>query len=57
MFIAVEKTSPTQCALNGYVITCGRKLYEADLQTYRNCVDNDEWTGYEDSYFAFRNGK
>ncbi len=54
MFIAVEKTPPyaVRCLrLNGDVITWGRKLYEADLQTCRQCLDNDEWPGYEDGYF------
>jgi len=48
MFIAVEKTPPyaVRCLrLNGDVITWGRKLYEADLQTCRQCLDNDEWPG------------
>jgi PDDEXK-like domain of unknown function (DUF3799) len=54
MFVAVEKTPPyaVRCLrLSGDVVNWGRKCYQADLQTYRNCVENDEWPGYEDSYF------
>ena len=52
-FIAVEKLPPyaVRCLqLNGDCITWGRKCYQADLQTYRNCVESDEWPGYTNSY-------
>jgi exodeoxyribonuclease VIII len=53
MFIAVEKTPPyaVRCLkLDGDCITWGRKLYQADLQTWRQCLENDEWPGYESQY-------
>src|SRR6266487_646262 len=53
MFIAVEKTPPyaVRCLkLNGDCVSFGRKLYQADLQVYRNCVENDEWPAYESTF-------
>jgi len=53
MFIAVEKTPPyaVRCLkLDGDCVTWGRKLYQADLQTWRQCLANDIWPGYEDGY-------
>lgn len=53
MFIAVEKTPPyaVRCLkMDGDCITWGRKCYQSDLQTYRNCLANDEWPGYEDGF-------
>jgi exodeoxyribonuclease VIII len=53
MFICVEKTPPyaVRCLkLDGTAIMWGRKLYEAELQTYRNCLESDEWPCYETSY-------
>jgi exodeoxyribonuclease VIII len=53
VFIAVEKSPPyaVRCLkLDGDCITFGRKLYQADLQTYRNCQANDEWPAYETGY-------
>jgi len=53
MFILVEKTPPyaVRCLrMDGDCVTWGRKLYQADLQTWRQCLANDEWPGYEDSY-------
>jgi hypothetical protein len=53
MFIAVEKTPPyaVRCLkMDGDAITWGRKLYQADLQTWRNCLESDSWPGYETGY-------
>jgi hypothetical protein len=53
MFIAVEKLPPyaVRCLrLDGDCVTWGRKLYQADLQTYRQCLASNEWPGYEDGY-------
>jgi exodeoxyribonuclease VIII len=53
MFILVEKTPPyaVRCLkMDGDCVTWGRKLYQADMQTWRQCIANDEWPGYEDGY-------
>jgi exodeoxyribonuclease VIII len=52
-FICVEKEPPyaVRCLqLNGDVIEFGRKVYSADLQTYRNCLETDTWPGWSQSY-------
>jgi hypothetical protein len=52
-FICVEKQPPyvVRCLqLNGDVIEFGRKVYASDLQTYRMCLNNDEWPAYSDSF-------
>jgi hypothetical protein len=53
VFIAVEKLPPyaVRCLkLNGDAVEFGKKCYQADLQTYRNCVANDQWPGWEEGY-------
>src|SRR4030095_2434852 len=52
-FICVEKQPPyaVRCLqLHGDVIEFGKKVYQADLQIYRNCLESDEWPGWGDSY-------
>jgi exodeoxyribonuclease VIII len=52
-FILAEKNPPysVRCMqLLPEVIEYGRKLYQRDLQVYRNCVESDSWPGWEDSY-------
>lgn len=47
--IAVETEAP-YCAvvyqIPDEVIDYGRRIYEADLQRYRNCLKDNEWPGY-----------
>jgi hypothetical protein len=52
-FVAVEKTPPfaVRCLrLDGDCVSFGRKLYQADLQIYRQCLESDEWPGYSQQY-------
>ena len=49
-FICVEKSPPyaVRCLqLLDEVIGYGRMLYQRDLQLYRNCVEQDNWPGWE----------
>ena len=51
-FIAVEKTPPYAVAvyvLDFTAVEYGRRLYQRDLQVYRNCVESGVWPGYSDT--------
>lgn len=51
-FIAVEKHPPYACAvytLDPVAVDFGRRLYERDLQVYRECILKNEWPGYGDT--------
>lgn len=50
-FIAVEKTPPYACAfytLDPDAIKAGCVTYQRDLDTYRRCLETNEWPGYSD---------
>lgn len=50
-FIAAEKTPPYCVAvyiLDRSAVEFGRRLYRADLETYRQCVETNTWPGYSD---------
>lgn len=50
IFIAVEKEPPYACAvydLEPYTVTMGRKVYKGLLAAHRQCLENQEWKGYE----------
>jgi hypothetical protein len=52
-FICVEKTPPylVRCLLmNADVINYGRRLYQRDIQIYRNCLESGKWPGWSESY-------
>ena len=52
-FICVEKEPPyaVRCLqLAQDVVEFGRKVYQADLQIYRNCLEKDEWPGWGDGF-------
>jgi len=52
-FICVEKSPPyaVRCLqLMGEVIDAGRRLYQHDLQLYRNCLETGQWPAWGDSY-------
>lgn len=49
-FICVEKEAPYAVAvytLMDDVIDAGRRLYQRDLQIYRDCMESGEWPGYQ----------
>lgn len=52
-FICVEKSPPyaVRCLqLMPEVIECGRRLYQHDLQIYRNCLETGLWPAWSDSF-------
>lgn len=51
VFVAVESSPPYQVAvyiLETDAVDLGRRLYQRDLATYRNCLSQDYWPGYSD---------
>jgi hypothetical protein len=51
LFIAVENQAPHMAAvyeLDPADVELGREIYKSDLETYRQCVERDEWPGYAD---------
>jgi exodeoxyribonuclease VIII len=53
MFLILERRPPylVRCLqLMPEVIEYGRKLYQRDLQLYRNCIESNEWPGWGDAY-------
>lgn len=52
-FICVEKSPPfaVRCLqLMPEVIECGRRLYQRDLQIYRNCLETGLWPAWGDNF-------
>lgn len=52
-FICIEKSTPylVRCLqLSGDVIEHGRRIYQHDLQIYRNCLETGLWPGWGDEY-------
>lgn len=53
LFICVEKSPPfsVRCLqLMPQVIECGRRLYQRDLQIYRNCLETGLWPAWGEGY-------
>lgn len=51
IFILVEKSPPyaVRCLrIDPEAVEAGRRSYQADLQTYRNCVNEDRWPAWSD---------
>lgn len=49
IFAAIEKSPPYAMqlhSLDGAAIAQGRKVYQANLRTYMECLERDEWPGY-----------
>ena len=52
-FVVVEKEPPylVRCLrLDGDIIEWGRKLYQHDIQLYRNCVESGRWPGWGEEW-------
>lgn len=52
VFIAVEKKAPYLVGVyqaDEAMLAAGRLAYEADLETYRQCLATDTWPGYGDA--------
>lgn len=51
-FVCVEKEPPYAVAVYDLlddVIAAGRRMYQRDLQVYRNCMESGNWPGYSNS--------